>query len=148
MTKWCKGDNLLTDACYTWCNNPDNNCASELNTYCQSAARNNKHPNYDKVCSCFYGAKYYQYQRDKNFQGVDKTLYDKLLSSVGVTVRPDCSDDKCMDSASIKPPNATACPSLQIQQCINAFNVNQSGSTQEGNQYTNSMVNDCVQKAA
>jgi hypothetical protein len=147
MAGWCKGENMLSDACYAWCRKPENDCSSSLNTYCQSAERNNLHPNYDKVCSCFYGNKYYQYQRDKMFQGVDKTLYDKLLGSLGVKVRPECSDYKCMDSATIKPYQVGTCPSLQIQQCINSFNVNQQGSAQTGNEYTNQMVNDCVQQA-
>ena len=146
MLEYCKGDNVLEESCYQWCRKPENDCSSSLSAYCQSAGRNPLHPNYKRTCSCFYGSQYYQYQRDKIFKNVDKSVYSKIANLLGgSTVRPECADADCMNSDAIKPYSNAACPSVKLQQCINNFTLNASGSTMNQTTLSNEQANNCTQ---
>jgi hypothetical protein len=140
-TNFCKGDNLLLDQCYNFCNKNSGTCNSVLASYCSDSSNIdsstatilNTDPNFNRSCSCFLGSSYYtQWQQNvannlKASGAAETTISDILQANMG---NPQCYYPTCSGNLNyLRVPTTQSCPSYNILNCVNNSSLNTQGST-------------------
>jgi len=122
LKKYCKGENLNSQVCKSYCSANVNTCRDELKTFCKDKVGQ---ANYAKICACFYP--------DKVYSDMSKKLASEwnFPSELG-DPKAQCIYDACKQ-ADIVP--TETCNPISIASCLQNVVVDTAGNTNIGNVY-------------
>uniref|UniRef100_A0A6C0DN65 Uncharacterized protein n=1 Tax=viral metagenome TaxID=1070528 RepID=A0A6C0DN65_9ZZZZ len=152
MSYYCKGDNLNTAECKSYCKN--NDCDTNLEAYCSAGTYEDQKKKYNEqkeICSCFMPRTFYEKKDDEFYSAMGpggKQLVDLLKASGVYGGRPECSDLQCKFGGTTlqhKTFTAGSCPNIQIQNCLNSASMNNKGNLQGA--VSTDQANNCVQQS-
>jgi hypothetical protein len=155
MDYYCKGDNLTTQECKSYCK--INDCDTNLQAYCEAGTYEEQKKKYNEqkeICSCFMPRTFYEKKDDEKYSAMGpagQKLKQLLITNNVYGDKPECSDLQCrVAGTTIQHKSfrgdAVDCRNLQIQNCINDASIKNQGNL-KGSVSTD-QANNCVQQSS
>ena len=121
LQTFCNDENLTSPSCIAFCESREINCDAQIQKYCNKLTYEQKiSPEYNQLCGCFMGSDFY----DKFF----KSFNQQIFIESGLPVLPQCYYPYCssseMKSYNVKT-SQTPCP--DVQNCIQNIDINNDG---------------------